>query len=79
MRLNDYVQFLRVMLIEESKIGGKLVWSEHEVKEKFTVWYGAKPDERYFKEALAILEKEGVARFLDGKISIVASLTNQAS
>jgi len=78
-RLNDYVEFLRVMLVEESKRSNKFVWSISEVKEKFVVWYGAKPDEKYhdkyLKEALNILEKYGIIKLLNNeKISVTVAI-----
>jgi len=70
-RLSDYVQFLKVMLVEESKRDKKFVWSTIEVEEKFAAWYGARPDRRYLKEALNVLERYEVVKLLSsGEISV---------
>ncbi|MDP7983146.1 MAG: phosphoribosyltransferase [Conexivisphaera sp.] len=66
-RLSDYVQFLRAMLAWESKDGGRHIWSEDEVKEKFMAWYGGAPDEKYLREALSALERDGTIELLDGR------------
>jgi len=74
-RLSDYVQFLKVMLVEESERNRKFVWSSTEVEEKFAAWYGAKPDERYLKEALNVLERYGIVKLSNGGgISITAPI-----
>jgi len=70
-RLSDYVQFLRVMLTEESGESGKAIWSEDEIQEKFMSWYGARPEMRYLREALNLLRRNGIIKLVsEGKISV---------
>lgn len=59
-RLRDYVQFLRAMLIEESRQEKRFLWSKGMIQEKFRLWYGAEPESRYLEEAIKILEADGV-------------------
>ncbi|MEM2370894.1 MAG: phosphoribosyltransferase family protein [Candidatus Bathyarchaeia archaeon] len=61
-RLRDYVQLLRVMLLEESRREKKLLWPKDMIQEKFKLWYGAEPEPKYFEEATRILEADGVIK-----------------
>ncbi|MEM2021371.1 MAG: phosphoribosyltransferase [Zestosphaera sp.] len=66
-RLNDYIQFVRVMLQEESRESCKTEWGIEEVERKFREWYGVKPSQPYLQDTLRILEKEGLLRAWEGK------------
>ena len=61
-RLDDYKQFVRVMLLEASREEGKAEWSMDEIKGKFREWYGSDPDLMYLKEAIEALMREGLLK-----------------
>ncbi|MDI9620201.1 MAG: phosphoribosyltransferase [Candidatus Nezhaarchaeota archaeon] len=63
-RLDDYRQFLRVMLQEESRENAKNVWTLKEVEASFKKWYGAEPDPIYLEKALEILDREGLLKMV---------------
>jgi len=69
-RLNDYVQFVGVVLLEESK-RGRYLWSLNDLQKLFKEWYGASPDLKYLREALKVLEGYGVLKFSDGNITVI--------
>lgn len=46
-------------------------WPEEEICEKFKLWYGARPDEKYLKEALNILKEEGYIMESKGTIHVL--------
>ncbi|ADM27871.1 phosphoribosyltransferase [Ignisphaera aggregans DSM 17230] len=72
-RLNDYIQFIGVMTIEESRKRKRYTWSMDELAELFRVWYGMKPDPRYFEEALNVLNSHGVIKILDRNSVVIST------
>lgn len=52
-RVEDVSQFIARMLREESSV--KKTWSREEIIERFVEWYGIRPEDFYFDEALEML------------------------
>ena len=63
-RLDDYKQFIRVMLIETLRGEGKAKWSMSELKSKFEEWYGSSPDPRYLRRAIDLLAIDGLLKLI---------------
>ncbi len=61
-RLEDTMQFIKRMLLEESKELGKTAWSYDEIKRKFVEWYGIDVGDAYYIEALEALVRKGILR-----------------
>ncbi len=66
-RLEDTYQFIKRMMTETYKETGKSEWSYEEIVEGFKEWYGIDVGDRYYKDALMILEEKGIIRFDEEK------------
>ncbi|HEU97345.1 MAG TPA: hypothetical protein ENO36_00615 [Fervidicoccus fontis] len=66
-RLNDYIQFLYTIIEVESRENGKRIWSKAELEEQFQIWYGRKPEQKYFLKALRALQRERAIR-IEGEV-----------
>ena len=62
-RLEDTYEFIKRMMTETYKETGKREWSYEEIIEGFHEWYGIDVGERYYRDALRILEEKGVVRY----------------
>jgi len=71
-RLEDYKQFVKVMLEEGSREVGKRVWHLHEVVELFTEWYGREPERYYLRKALEWLSRCGTLRLSGDYVEVLA-------
>ncbi len=62
-RLEDTYQFIKRMMTETYKETGKKEWTYTEIVDGFKEWYGIDVGERYYKDALALLEEKGVIKY----------------
>lgn len=69
-RLEDYKQFVKVMLEESSREVGRAVWSLREVEELFNEWYGREPDRYYLRKALQWLSDCGTLKLSDSYVEV---------
>jgi len=68
-RLEDVTQFIKRMVLEESKQGKKR-WNYNDLRKGFVEWYGVEVDERYFKKAIENLIEMGVLKPRDGEYEV---------
>ncbi len=61
-RLEDTYQFIKRMMTETYKETGKKEWSYQEIIDGFKEWYGIDVGERYYRDALRILEEKGIIK-----------------
>ncbi len=73
-RLEDTYEFIKRMMTETYKETGKKEWSYEEIIEGFHEWYGIDVGERYYRDALRILEEKGIVRY-DSSIAKYILLT----
>jgi len=62
-RLEDTYEFIKRMMEDVAKETGKKEWSYEEIVEKFKEWYGIDVGDRYYKDALRILEEKHVIEY----------------
>ncbi len=62
-RLEDTYEFIKRMMVETYKETGKKEWSYREIIDGFHEWYDIDVGERYYREALRILEEKGVIKY----------------
>ncbi len=61
-RLEDTYQFIKRMLQETHKETGKTTWTLQEIINGFKEWYGIDVGEKYYKEALRILQEKQIIK-----------------
>jgi len=66
-RLEDTYQFIKRMITETFKETGKTEWSFEEIVNGFKEWYGIDVGERYYVEALKILEGKKIIKYDEAK------------
>ncbi len=62
-RLEDTYQFIKRMMLETHKETGKKEWTYREIIDEFKEWYGIDVGERYYRDALRILEEKGLIKY----------------
>lgn len=62
-RLEDTYEFIKRMMIETYKELGRKEWSYEEIVKGFREWYGIDVGERYYRNALKILEEKGIIKY----------------
>ncbi len=62
-RLEDTYEFLKRMMTETYKEIGKKEWSYEEIIKGFHEWYGIDVGERYYRDALRILEEKNIIKY----------------
>lgn len=62
-RLEDTYEFIKRMMTETYKELGRKEWSYEEIVKGFREWYGIDVGERYYRDALKILEEKGIIRY----------------
>ena len=62
-RLEDTYEFIKRMMTETYKEIGKKEWSYKEIIKGFHEWYGIDVGERYYRDALRILEEKGIIKY----------------